>query len=130
MLLESDAANEVLLQRRPPTGIWGGLLSLPEVPVDSDVSQWSEKHLGFAVKEQSRWPVVRHTFSHFHLDITPVLVGVMKAKEISAVTNNPTMSVMEGAEWVWYKGCADQGGLPAPVARLLEQVSSNGVVKK
>ena len=130
MLLLSNAANEVLLQRRPPTGIWGGLLSLPEVPVDSDMSQWSEKNLGFSIKEQSRWPVVRHTFSHFHLDITPVLVGVMKAKEISTVANNPIMSVMEGAEWVWYKGCADQGGLPAPVARLLEQVSSNGVVKK
>ena len=130
MLLLANEANEMLLQRRPPTGIWGGLLSLPEVPMDNEVSQWSEKNLGFAVKEKSRWSVVRHTFSHFHLDITPVLVGVMNAKEISVVANNHTMSVMEGAEWVWYKGCADEGGLPAPVARLLKQVALNSVVKE
>jgi len=37
MLLLSNVNNDVLLQRRPPTGIWGGLLSLPEVPVDNDV---------------------------------------------------------------------------------------------
>lgn len=130
MLLLSNNANEVLLQRRPPSGIWGGLLSLPEVPIDNDVSQWSEKNLGLAVKEQGRWPVVRHTFSHFHLDITPVLVALMDVKEISTARNSQTMSVMEGTEWVWYSGCADQGGLPAPVTRLLEQVGSNGVVKE
>lgn len=117
MLLLSNAANEVLLQRRPPSGIWGGLLSLPEVPVDNEVSSWCEKYLGFAVNEHIRWPVTRHTFSHFHLDITPVLVTPVNATN----GNDHTMSVMEGPEWVWYKGCVQVGGLPAPVARLLEQ---------
>jgi len=117
MLLLSNANNEVLLQRRPPTGIWGGLLSLPEAPIESEISRWCEQHFGFAVEEQSRWPVTRHTFSHFHLDITPVLVAPLNA----ANHNAPTMSVMEGPEWVWYKGDADVGGLPAPVARLLER---------
>lgn len=126
MLLVTNAANEVLLQRRPPTGIWGGLLSLPELPVGSDVSRWSEKNLGLAVQEQARWPVMRHTFSHFHLDITPVLVALEPVKKTSTISNNPTMSVMEGAEWVWYKGCADAGGLPAPVTRLLQQANISG----
>ena len=118
MLLLANDDNEVMLQRRPPSGIWGGLLSLPEVPVDNDVSQWCEKNLGFGVKEKSRWPVVRHTFSHFHLDITPILV---------ATTNNHKMSVMEGDEWVWYKGGANEGGIPAPVSRLLEQIKVRDV---
>jgi len=122
MLLLANDAQEVLLLRRPPTGIWGGLLSLPEVPVDDDVSQWCEKNLGFAVEAQDHWPVVRHTFSHFHLDITPVLVK-------STMANNHTMSVMEGPEWVWYKGCAEAGGLPAPVTRLLEQAGINDSIK-
>jgi len=117
MLLLSNVNNEVLLQRRPPTGIWGGLLSLPEVPIDDEVSQWGEKHFGFAVEEQNRWPVTRHTFSHFHLDITPVLVAPLNVEN----NNASTMSVMEGPEWVWYKGSVDVGGLPAPVARLLER---------
>lgn len=115
MLLLSNKKNEVLLQRRPPVGIWGGLLSLPEMPMDDELSLWSERHLGFSVAEQSRWPVVRHTFSHFHLDITPVVVKTMDKV--------PTMSVMEGTEWVWYKDGVDSGGLPAPVTRLLERLS-------
>lgn len=115
MLLLSNKNNEVLLQRRPPAGIWGGLLSLPEVPLDDELTLWSERHLGFTVTEQTRWPVMRHTFSHFHLDITPVVV--------KAIDKAPTMSVMEGAEWVWYKDGADSGGLPAPVTRLLDRLS-------
>jgi len=62
--------------------------------------------------------VVRHTFSHFHLDIRPVLITPATA----AGNNIHTTSVMEGPEWVWYKGCADVGGLPAPVTRLLENM--------
>lgn len=115
MLLLSNKNNEVLLQRRPPAGIWGGLLSLPEVSMDDELGLWSERHLGFALKEQKRWPVMRHTFSHFHLDITPVVV--------KAIDKAPTMSVMEGAEWVWYKDGVDSGGLPAPVTRLLGRLS-------
>lgn len=115
MLLLSNKNNEVLLQRRPPTGIWGGLLSLPEVPMDDELSLWSERHLGFSVAEHTRWPVVRHTFSHFHLDITPVVVN--------RVDKTHTMSVMEGSDWVWYKDGIDSGGLPAPVTRLLERLS-------
>lgn len=120
MLMLSNDANEVLLKRRPPTGIWGGLLSLPEVPVDSDASLWCERNLGFIVKEKTIWPVVRHTFSHFHLDITPVRVATM---------NGHTISVMEGAEWVWYKGAPDDGGLPAPVTRLLEKMNVDVVLE-
>jgi len=127
MLLLSNANNDVLLQRRSPTGIWGGLLSLPEVPVGNDVSQWCENHLGFAVKEQNRWPVMRHTFSHFHLDISPVLIVQANAAGNMTGNNVHTMSVMEGPEWVWYKGCADVGGLPAPVVRLLAKMKGTPV---
>ena len=114
MLLLVNETNEVLLQRRPPSGIWGGLLSLPELSIEEDVSLWCEQHLGFAIKEHHRWPVVRHTFSHFHLDITPV----------RASADNHTQRVMEGTEWVWYNESSALGGLPAPVARLLGRVNA------
>jgi A/G-specific adenine glycosylase len=129
MLLLANGANEFMLQRRPPTGIWGGLLSLPEVPMDDDVSLWCENNLGFSVKERTRWPVMRHTFSHFHLDITPVLVTAMNVKGESEFANNHKMSVMEGAEWLWYKGCVDEGGIPAPVTRLLELANVSNETK-
>ncbi|WP_455217198.1 A/G-specific adenine glycosylase [Kaarinaea lacus] len=119
MLLVTNKKGEVLLQRRPPTGIWGGLLSLPEIPVNDDVVQWCESHLGFNIRQAERWPVMRHTFSHFHLDISPV----------KARLDTPTDCVMEGEEWVWYNndpGSSSEirGGFPAPVTRLLEQLNN------
>lgn len=118
MLLASNTHGEILLQRRPPSGIWGGLLSLPEIPVDHDIKQWCKNHLGVTINEWQHWPVYRHTFSHFHLDILPV----------HASLECPADRVMEDGEWVWYnhnpnKSMNSQGGLPAPVSRLLEQLT-------
>jgi len=108
MLLLQGRDDRLLLQRRPPSGVWGGLLSLPEVAVGDDPARWCHRELGLLVAEDGRWDVVRHTFSHFHLDITPVLLR----------TKSPAGRVMEGDEWLWYNGDA-VAGLPAPVARLL-----------
>ena len=117
MLLVTNNNGEILLQRRPPSGIWGGLLSLPEIPVETDTKQWCKKTVGFTVNENQRWPVLRHTFSHFHLDISPVLATVNTHKDC----------VMEESEWVWYNNdlkneqAKPVGGLPAPVTKLLKQ---------
>ena len=121
MLLLSNAQGELLLQKRPPSGIWGGLLSLPEVPLGQAPRAWCKNQLGLVVQEQERWAVLRHTFSHFHLDITPVLLTM----------NTPAKGVMEASERVWYNSASfhakPQGGLPAPVARLLEAFNQRHV---
>ncbi len=117
MLLASNNNGEILLQRRPPSGIWGGLLSLPEIPINTDTTQWCKNTFGITVNKKNCWPVLRHTFSHFHLDISPVLSNFKSH-------NN---SVMDETEWVWYNNDPTShpkkpvGGLPAPVARLLKQ---------
>jgi len=73
--------------------------------------------MGFTVNEKHRWPVLRHTFSHFHLDISPVLATVKSLKNC----------VMEESEWVWYNnGLKDErtkpvGGFPTPVIKLLKK---------
>ena len=112
MLLVTDAEGAVLLQRRPPTGIWGGLLSLPEIPQEADVTQWCKKHLGCIIEEEARWPLLRHTFSHFHLDITPV-----RARLVSSGN-----AVRDDDEWGWHQHGQLCAGLPAPVSRLLQQL--------
>ena len=48
VLLLCNAAGEVLLQRRPPVGIWGGLWSFPEVPADEDARQWCRTKLSLS----------------------------------------------------------------------------------
>jgi len=113
MLRNADSA--LLLQRRPPTGIWGGLLSFPEIPEDASVARWCTEQFGLKVSAQEAWPIVRHTFSHFHLDITPVLISVQQRSRL----------LMDQDHWVWYKGDASEvGGLAAPVKRLISELES------
>jgi len=112
LLLLVNPAHEVLLERRPPTGIWGGLWSLPELEAGSDIGRWCARRLGLSIRRSERWPVMRHTFSHFHLDITPVLAQVVDSAG----------AVMDAGRRVWYKpGQAEERGLAAPVEKLLAQ---------
>ena len=118
MLLLKNALSDVLLEKRPPTGIWGGLWSLPEMPVSEPVNDWCELNYQLKASDVDEWPVVRHTFSHFHLDITPCVVQV----------NNPSQSVMEAQSRVWYKPSQQDSmqpalGLAAPVSQLLNRLN-------
>jgi A/G-specific adenine glycosylase len=102
--------HEVLLEKRPPVGIWGGLWSFPECPPDVAVADWCQEQWGLALDAVQTWDVLRHSFSHFHLDITPVRAEVRQA----------VPRVMEGGRFLWYnvrKGEAP--GLAVPVRRLL-----------
>ncbi|MFO7858617.1 MAG: A/G-specific adenine glycosylase [Ectothiorhodospiraceae bacterium] len=111
LLLESEDAG-VLLERRPPTGIWGGLWSLPEADPGQDAAAHCRHALGMRVSEPEVWPRFRHTFSHYHLEIEPVRVRVLGDAGVA----------MTGPERVWYKsGSGLDGGLAAPVRRLLDQ---------
>lgn len=112
MLLLFDPSQQVLLARRPPSGLWGGLWSLPECNVDEDIDRWCRSRLGLQVEAGPPWPTFRHSFSHFHLDITPIPTHVKNAT-----------AVMEKHETVWYNvNRPDRRGLPAPVKRILEQL--------
>jgi len=110
MLLLQDSQRAVWLQQRPPSGIWGGLWSFPEFENATVMRNWlDEKALQTEIQVCE---VVRHTFSHFHLDITPCVVRVQ----------NPVFSVMDGDGGVWYNtGQPESLGLPAPVQRLLQK---------
>jgi A/G-specific adenine glycosylase len=110
-LLLRNADNQILLEKRPPTGIWGGLWSLPEFDSIDAARDWCLiKNISIA--DQQIQSNQRHTFSHYHLDYTPLLM----------TTNNLSNFVMEANQTVWYK--ADQVnklGLAAPIKLLLQQ---------
>ncbi len=114
LVLQSPDASRVLLEKRPPTGIWGGLWSLPEIPSgDSPQSFLMVNGMKQSGTPES-WQPVRHTFSHFHLDITPMLI----------ILEVPREAVMEKGRWHWYD-LANPGqlGLAAPVKKLLDALS-------
>ena len=112
LLLLGNPAGELLLERRPASGIWGGLWSFPELDADTDIERWCADRLGLPVRRTGNWPDLRHTFSHFHLDITPAL---------AEVTSQPDRIMDDGLR-VWYNpGQADERGLAAPVGKLIER---------
>ena len=102
--------NEILLEKRPPTGIWGGLWSLPEVDEASDVLAAAEQRYGFS-EAALALPLLpfSHTFSHFRLEITPQPVWVKKAIKAEE----------SGRIWLEIED-ALSAALPAPVRKLLE----------
>lgn len=112
-LLLVDAEGRIFLERRPPTGIWGGLWSLPEFPDPEALQNWCLQ-ADFRMGEPQFLAGQRHSFSHYHLDFIPVRVKLQ----------NHINNVMEGGKAVWYKTAEINNlGLPAPIKRLLQQHS-------
>ncbi|PVV10930.1 MAG: A/G-specific adenine glycosylase [gamma proteobacterium symbiont of Ctena orbiculata] len=113
MVILTDTTGDILLERRPPSGIWGGLWSLPECPPERPLLAWCREVLGCDVEQRHKLPPRRHSFSHFHLDITPVVVAV----------KNPAKGLMDAGSRVWYKlSQPDDRGLAAPVSRILGEI--------
>jgi A/G-specific adenine glycosylase len=113
-LLLKDTDNRMFLEKRPPTGIWGGLWSLPEFDSIGAAHDWClSKNIHLA--HQQILETQRHTFSHYHLDYTPLLIE----------TNNLNNFVMEANQSVWYKtDQVNKLGLAAPIKLLLQQSHS------
>ena len=109
-LIVENNAGQVLLERRPPSGIWGGLWCFPEVP-DEDALAARLAALGLGeARVLQRLPVLAHSFTHFHLDIMPLHIrGDMLAP-----------GVRDDGALRWYSPAdSTRIGLSAPVARLL-----------
>jgi A/G-specific adenine glycosylase len=112
------ADGAVYLERRPATGIWGGLWSLPEV---SDVGDWCAQRFNTDAVETQSWDTLRHSFSHYDLDIAPVVV------RIDAVSSK----VADYDDSTWYRpGDEPPGGIAAPVMRLIETLGNNDELRK
>ncbi|MEM7358851.1 MAG: A/G-specific adenine glycosylase [Pseudomonadota bacterium] len=109
VLLVENEQGEFLLTQKPPTGIWGGLWCPPQ----SDELKAELTIDGLNLGTGETLPTFKHTFSHFHLDITPVRAQIIKQAQ----------KVTEASNQVWYKPHSQQQiGLAAPIKKLLESM--------
>jgi A/G-specific adenine glycosylase len=113
-----DPAGEILLERRPPTGIWGGLWSLPETDVTASdvasIADWCLDRFGVRPERVERLAERRHTFSHYHLRIELARI------KLEAYPSR----VQDGVGWCWSPLVrVGELGLPAPVARILADLN-------
>ena len=107
-----DPAGDLWLEKRPATGIWGGLWCFPELALDHDPVDWCLDRLGLEPTITERWDRFRHTFSHYHLDIEPLLLQLDRSPE----------TVLAEDRQLWYNvRRPPQIGLAAPVVTLLKR---------
>ncbi|MDC7692030.1 A/G-specific adenine glycosylase [Vogesella indigofera] len=102
--------GQVLLQRRPPSGIWGGLLSLPEFESTLAIADWLEDNGDGELLPV--WPELRHVFTHFRLTITPQCVPLQRLAASHCAE--------DGHVWLPLAQALD-AGVPTPVRKLLLQ---------
>lgn len=115
LIFHDKKRNQVLLEKRPPVGIWGGLWSFPECSIETDVKRWCEDILNLNVLTMKSLPVFKHVFTHFQLNITPIYVDKYEYKN----------RVRDSAQYIWYTlDKPSARGLAAPVKRLLQSLSS------
>lgn len=111
-LLLHNNQQQVLLEKRPPIGIWGGLWSLPEFANEDAALNWCIVNNLRIVRQQSS-DKQRHTFSHYHLDYTPLLIE----------TSSSVDFVREADQAIWYNiPQIKQLALAAPIKLLLQQL--------
>ncbi len=113
-IMASASNGEIWLERRPGSGIWGGLWCFPELSDTAQAANWCLDRWGVEPDSIEAWPEFRHTFSHYHLDIHPVLV---------TLPTTPA-AVMEASNQLWYNKLQPATvGLAAPVASLLARLA-------
>lgn len=104
--------GELLMEKRAPTGIWGGLWTPLTCTTDEDSRQFLQQGYGIELGETQKLDVFRHSFSHFHLHIHPVRATV---KEYNAIgESNLGWNTVE--QWLLQ-------GIPSAVKNMLMQIS-------
>lgn len=110
VLIARDAEGRVLLERRPPSGIWGGLWSLPEFGSAEAALVACRARFGPAVDRLTSGPPLQHAFTHFKLEMVPLSVRVGASPGVRAAE--------PGELWVDASELGD-APVPAPVRALL-----------
>ena len=102
--------QQVLLARRPPSGIWGGLLGFPEFASRSEALRAARQRVTARLPRPVALATVRHVFTHFELLIEPLLWDLDLSVPVA----------MEASAESWYNSRAPaKVGLAAPVTALL-----------
>jgi A/G-specific adenine glycosylase len=112
MVVALQDSGEVLLERRPERGIWGGLWCLPQFESESEAISFIGTALGADCAPQPL-ATIAHAFTHFDLAISPLLVRATA----------PSPRVGDDAA-LWYNiRTPARVGLPAPISALLSQLA-------
>ena len=108
-----NGEGELLLGKRPASGIWGGLWCFPEFESTQAASDWYEARWGEPLDTPAALPPVQHTFTHFKLTLKPLMLTLPDA--------GPAPVADDALAW-FPLDTLPNVGLPAPVASLIDQL--------
>lgn len=109
LLMISNTTGEILLEKRPQQGIWGGLWSFPQCSTLNEIKQWLAKHQYTSNNEMQFQAEFKHTFSHFQLLITPVQIQI-----------EMPLQVNDDKHHLWFnKQKPLKLGMPTPITKLI-----------
>jgi A/G-specific adenine glycosylase len=112
-----NGSTAVLVERRPSSGLWGGLWSPPQFASEREALQWCRNEIGDTAESQAL-PPIDHAFTHFDLRLNPLRVRCQ-----------PNTKVRDGDDRLWFQlEAPPRVGLPQPIRQLFERLrASNGL---
>ena len=114
LVLKRASDGALMLARRPPSGIWGGLWSFPEVAQAIHCADFCASADLDLLTDPVPGPAITHTFTHFQLQITPLTAAVRERGS----------RCMDSPDLLWYNALAPAAvGLPRPVADLIHSLA-------
>ena len=114
MLIVRDLHGRILLERRPPTGVWARLWSLPEGEDIAQASRAMGDRPSIGSDRLTVLPEFAHAFSHYKLRITPMLLQI----------DNVENRIADDPDRDWFAPHElEEVGLPAPVRKLLASLT-------
>jgi A/G-specific adenine glycosylase len=107
-----ECRGEILLEKRPPLGIWGGLWSLPEIALDDDARVFARRRFDAEATVRVDLAPIQHGFTHFALTLHPQRVDV---------ASWPSRAEMPSHVWLT-RDDALNAALPSPIRKLLRSL--------
>jgi A/G-specific adenine glycosylase len=113
--IQHNGSTAVLVERRPPSGVWGGLWSLPQFASEGDALAWCREEFGDPAESQLL-PPIDHAFTHFDLRLKPLRVRCGRKSNVRDADHRR-----------WYPlEAPPRIGLPQPIRRLFERLRTQG----
>jgi len=111
ILLYNTDKTAIYLEKRPSEGLWGGLWSLPSLDMSESATNYTYITHGLDSHESIMLPMVKHTFSHFKLNLHP------RARQVHI--NTLTQRLPTGGRWVKITDIKNMG-LAKPIRSIIE----------
>lgn len=115
-LIFQNEQQHILLEQRPATGLWGGLWCFPQCENETMIDDIAQQHYQLKIKSSTVLDSFRHTFSHYHLDITPIVINTDPCHPYSVHEN-------QQRQWI-NPDKLIKLGLAKPVTALIQKVAS------